>query len=371
MRNGCLVAGLVLCQGSGVLGFGQTPDLSLRRSWTSPTTHSKTAIGPRIACTRRAPIKTITVSSSRVNMNNFLDRFLEGRETNDSGSSSAAAAVKQKCPVLICPAQLSVPADYGLMIAAFKDRGFPAYCADLTRLGWISGLLPSALSAEYFKGELVSSKTLQFYYQAIDRALDKVKENHPGQGLHVVGHSIGGWVARSWLAEHCSPPDRDNVLSLTTLGTPNRGPREDAGVWTAVDQTRGLLKSINSRFPGAHVDSVRYTSVAGGALEGKFPGSLEEMLAFVSYLPLCGNGRVRGDGIIPCDIATLDGSTMVELPTSKHSGFVPFPGKAVDLGEDFLWYGSSDLIGAWIGNLEEAERKRGISGTRGRGGWPW
>ena len=40
-------------------------------------------------------------------------------------------------------------------------RGFPAYCADLTRLGWISGLLPSALSAEYFKGELVSSKTLQ------------------------------------------------------------------------------------------------------------------------------------------------------------------------------------------------------------------
>ena len=53
---------------------------------------------------------------------------------------------------------------------------------------------------------------------------------------------------------------------------------------------------------------------------GKFPGSLEEMLAFVSYLPLCGNGRVRGDGIIPCDIATLDGSTMVELPTSKHSG---------------------------------------------------
>lgn len=54
---------------------------------------------------------------------------------------------------------------------------------------------------------------------------------------------------------------------------------------------------------------------------GKFPGSVEEMLAFVSYLPLCGDGGSRGDGIIPLDVATLEGSTVVELPTSKHSGW--------------------------------------------------
>lgn len=60
------------------------------------------------------------------------------------------------------------------------------------------------------------------------------------------------------------------MLSLTTLGTPNTGPKEEnAGVWTSVDQTRGLLKSINARFPGAHVEGVRYTSVAGTALEGE------------------------------------------------------------------------------------------------------
>lgn len=44
------------------------------------------------------------------------------------------------------------------------------------------------------------------------------------------------------------------------------------------------------------------------------------MLAFVSYLPLSGDGGACGDGIIPRNVATLEGSTIVELPSSKHSG---------------------------------------------------
>lgn len=43
----------------------------------------------------------------------------------------------------------------------FLNRGYPVYCADLTRVGWITGLLPSALSLEYFKGELVPADTLK------------------------------------------------------------------------------------------------------------------------------------------------------------------------------------------------------------------
>eukprot|EP00752_Nemacystus_decipiens_P010496 g9351.t1 len=281
-------------------------------------------------------------------------------------------ASEEKCPVLICPAQLSIPGDYTQMVADLKERGFPAYCADLSRLGWITGLLPSAFSPEYFKGELTPATTLKFYYEAIDRTLQEIKENHPGQGVHLVGHSIGGWVGRAWLAEGCPPADRDSVLSLTTLGTPNTGPPDDAGgPWTTVDQTRGLLKSINSRFPGAHVDGVRYTSVAGTALQGSFPGGVEEMLAFISYLPLCGDGASRGDGIIPVEVALLEGSTQVELPTSKHSGFVPFPGDAIDLGQDFLWYGSPSLLGEWVGNLDAAEQNRRSAAGGKSGGWPW
>lgn len=55
-------------------------------------------------------------------------------------------------------------------------------------------------------------------------------------------------------------------------------------------------------------------------ISGSFLGSVEEILAFVSYLPLCGDGASRGDGIIPLEVALLEGSTHVELPTSKHSG---------------------------------------------------
>lgn len=73
------------------------------------------------------------------------------------------------------------------------------------------------------------------------------------------------------------------MLSLTTLGTPNTGPKEeDTGAWTSVDQTRGLLKNINARFPGAHVEGVRYTSVAGTALEGETEERGEGAAAAVS-----------------------------------------------------------------------------------------
>lgn len=32
----------------------------------------------------------------------------------------------------------------------------------------------------------------QFYYEAISRALEELKANHPGEGIHLIGHSIGG-----------------------------------------------------------------------------------------------------------------------------------------------------------------------------------
>lgn len=82
---------------------------------------------------------------------------------------------------------------------------------------------------------------------------------------------VPGWVSRAWLAEGCSQADREKILSLTTLGTPNNNPPEEkryGGDWKALDQTRGLLKNINERFPGAHVEGVRYTSVGGTALQG-------------------------------------------------------------------------------------------------------
>jgi hypothetical protein len=56
--------------------------------------------------------------------------------------------------------QLSIAEDYEEMIGIFNARGHEAYGADLSRLGWITGLIPSAFSADYWKGTLQPSKTL-------------------------------------------------------------------------------------------------------------------------------------------------------------------------------------------------------------------
>ncbi|CAM9520429.1 unnamed protein product, partial [Choristocarpus tenellus] len=233
---------------------------------TGSTLYKTSSVLARRPCsTRRCPNMTFSFSKQR------------GSVEVDNSS--------EKCPVLICPAQLGVAKDYLSMVSELNARGFPAYGADLTRLGWITGLLPSAISPDYWTGNLTPDKTLKFYFEGMDRTMEIINENHPGQGLHIVGHSIGGWVARAWLAETCSPEDQARVLTLTTLGTPNNPPPENGGPWAALDQTRGLLKDLNRRFPGAYVDSVAYTSVVGTALKGKFPGRLEEMLAFVCYLP--------------------------------------------------------------------------------------
>lgn len=41
---------------------------------------------------------------------------------------------------------------------------------------------------------LYSAVVTQFFYEAIDRALKEIKKNHPGERVHIVGHSIGGAV---------------------------------------------------------------------------------------------------------------------------------------------------------------------------------
>lgn len=56
--------------------------------------------------------------------------------------------------------------------------------------------------------------------------------------------------------------------------------------------------------------------------QGKIPGNFEEMLASFSYSPLSGDINDSGDGVVPFSISALEGSNIIELPTSKHSGSI-------------------------------------------------
>ena len=69
-------------------------------------------------------------------------------------------------------------------------------------------------------------------------------------------------------------------------------------------------------------------------------------------LAMCREALVRSDLILLC--IKQEGSDSILLPEAKHSGFVPTPGKAIQL-KDYPWYGDSATLKEWAGVLDEAE----------------
>ncbi len=80
----------------------------------------------------------------------------------------------------------------------------------------------------------------------------------------MLGHSIGGWVLRSYIGEVLGEERAlRQVSSLITLGTPHQPPPASSPL-SRIDQTRGLLSDINARFPaGSPLPAERVTCVAG------------------------------------------------------------------------------------------------------------
>lgn len=156
------------------------------------------------------------------------------------------------------------------------------------------------------------------------------------------------------------------VRTFTSLGSPHLPPPEGSA-WRSLDQTRGLLRYVDERYPGAFLPKVQYTSVvgtgvggalpwdaaegAGAAAGGGFaPKALESLVGFTSYLPLSGDGEQLGDGIVPVSIGVLPGSREVLLDGVRHANFVPSFPNSISL-EDTRWYGSEDVLPQWISAL--------------------
>lgn len=258
---------------------------------------------------------------------------------------------------IIFPAQLSTLEDYedlSKAILAVTDGQVLSYPAPLARVSWPVGLIPSFFSRHYLTGDLKPSETLKFYFKKVDRAIERSLLENAGGGeveFVLVGHSIGGWVARAWLSGWANAAVKARVITLVTLGSPHNPPPVGS-LFEKFDQTRGLLKFINQNYPGAYEEHVRYGSVIGGQISGAFPSlDAEKTLAFGSYLALAGEGSVPGDGIIPIVTSQLEGAEQVTIEGEcRHSNFVPSPiGKSVKV--PVQWYGSQGVIQQWASFL--------------------
>jgi len=232
-----------------------------------------------------------------------------------------------KRAVLMCPQQFGgKPGDYTVLTNELRQRGHPVYLARISALEWLS-ITKSVFTEAYFKGELEPSKALEFYMNSINKAMERINADTNGEGeFAILSHSIGGWVARAWLGEVANETTRKRCKKYVSLGTPHVAPPEDS-LMAKADQTRGLLKYINDRWPGAYWDDIAYTCVASSAVTGKigFDDGLDSILAFVSYFALIGQGDVKGDGITPVDGALLKDANSIVLDDVYHADVLPNP----------------------------------------------
>jgi hypothetical protein len=132
--------------------------------------------------------------------------LLDKSHTDSTGTRRVA--------VLVCPAQFCVPDDYKVLFdnlsAEFDEMNKNnnnnmnielATClvAPLPRTEWIK-VAKKLPSAEFLQARLPVHETLNWYFAAMETALADILAKEGSEiNICIIGHSIGGWVARAYL----------------------------------------------------------------------------------------------------------------------------------------------------------------------------
>jgi triacylglycerol lipase len=127
-----------------------------------------------------------------------------------------------------------------------------------------------------------------------------------GRPVHLIGHSLGGMLARSMATRR-----PDLVASVVTLGSPFRGIRSHPFVLLASDRVRQQLRRDDR--PDCYTGYCGCPAVTG--LEAAFPASVAQLAVYT-----------KTDGIVDWRVCVNDDpATNVEV-TGTHVGLVANPG---------------------------------------------
>jgi hypothetical protein len=151
-----------------------------------------------------------TTISSSVTMSNT-----EKSATATASESKSSKQRQRNVALLLCPAQFCVPEDYNELwdhlpseisseddSVVVKINKELSQVVPLSRRDWIkvSKQLPTA---QFWNGQLENHKTLDWYFEKLEEGFANILHNDDeGDGVDsicLVGHSIGGWVARAYL----------------------------------------------------------------------------------------------------------------------------------------------------------------------------
>lgn len=271
------------------------------------------------------------------------------------------AAYEPPPHIVICPGFGNDMVDYVSPLGSPQSEGL---CAALARRGYATSVMPVARGDwlrvasglrdwNFVRGRgTPSSPAFRWYVERLRETADAEAERS-GARVLLLGHSAGGWLARAALADNEWAGDgrasNSVVRALVTLGSPHLPPPAEAR-----DQTFGVLRHVDERWPGAHLSSVGigYVTVASNAILGDAAAERGSAgrYAFGSYEMVCGQGNVAGDGVVPTCSAHLEGAALqLTLEGAVHS--INEPGSVQPTAR---WYGSEGIMDQWLIPAEEA-----------------
>jgi pimeloyl-ACP methyl ester carboxylesterase len=229
---------------------------------------------------------------------------------------------------------MSAPGQPVVILGGFMSsyQVYSGLCARLSRLS--KGPVHLVATRSYQWVMVAAPPGWVYLLGKLDRAVhEAVKVSATGK-VTLVGHSLGGVLARLYLSRqpflgqaYCG---LDRVGHLITLGSPHYNQRR----WLHGGM---MSRWLESHYPGAFfAPGVKYTAVAGSSLRGDPSGSLRERHAYHFYRQLTGGGEEWGDGVVPVSSALLAGADPIVLDGVGHFA-----------GFGASWYGSEQVLAAW------------------------